>query len=71
MSLLSRVIRLESRVKTPAYPVHVVFRHVGEPDEKVISHIVDENYFSESLVIMVEFVTPTGRYQKVKETRYV
>jgi len=58
MSLLSRVIRLESRVKSPAKPVHVVVQQIGESDEKVVSRIRTENYDHEALLIMVNFVEP-------------
>ena len=58
MSLLSRVIRLESRVKAPVKPVYVVFQQVGESHEKVVSRLRTENYAPEAMLIMVKFVEP-------------
>ena len=58
MSLLSRVIRLESRVKAPAKPVYVVFQCNGESDEKVLSRAQAENHDSEAIFIVVKFVEP-------------
>ena len=54
MSLLSRVVRLESRVQTPAKPVYVVFQKAGESDEKVVSRIKAENRAPEAMLIMVK-----------------
>ena len=50
MSLLSRVVRLESRVQTPAKPVYVVFQKAGESDEKVVSRIKAENRATEAML---------------------
>jgi hypothetical protein len=58
VSLLSRVVRLESRVKAPAKPVYVVFQKAGESDEKVVSRIKAENHDLEAMLIMVKFVEP-------------
>ena len=49
---------MESRVKSPAKPVHVVVQQIGESDEKVVSRIRTENYDHEALLIMVNFVEP-------------
>jgi len=58
MSFLSRVIRVESKVKAPLKPVHLVFQKVGESDEKVVSSLGTENYDPESMLIVVKFVEP-------------
>ena len=60
MRLLSRVIRLEGRVKPPAKPVYVVFQQVGESDEKVVSSLGTENHDSEAMLITVKFVKPNA-----------
>jgi hypothetical protein len=52
------VVRLESRVKTPAKPVYVVFQQAGESDEKVVSRTKAENRASEAMLIVVKFVEP-------------
>jgi hypothetical protein len=51
MSLLSRVIRLESKVKAPEKPVHLIFQQVGESDEKVVSRVKAENHDPEAMLI--------------------
>jgi len=56
MSLLSRVIRLESRVNAPQKSVHVVFQQVGESNEKVKSRIKSQNFDFEDIVILVNFI---------------
>jgi len=58
VSLLSRVVRLESRVKAPTKPVYVVFQQAGESDEKVVSRTKAENRASEAMLIVVKFVEP-------------
>ena len=58
MSLLSRVIRLESKVKAPEKPVHLIFQQVGESDEKVVSRVKAENHDPEAMLIMVKFIEP-------------
>ena len=56
MRLLSRVIRLESRMKTLAKPVHVVFQRNDESDEKVACRAKSANQMGESTLIVVKFV---------------
>ena len=58
MTLLTRVIRLESVVKPPTKPVSVVFQCKDESDEKVLSRAQAENDDPESILIMVKFVEP-------------
>ena len=58
MSLLSRVIRLESKVKAPLKPVHLVFQQVDESDEKVVSSLGTENHDPDAMLIVVKFVKP-------------
>jgi hypothetical protein len=62
MSLLSRVIRLESRINVPQKSVHVVFQQVGESNEKLVSRTKAENYAPEAMLIMVKFVEPLKRF---------
>ena len=56
MSLLSRVIRLESKVKAPVKPVHLVFQQVGESHEKVVGRFRAARQNNEGMVIVVKFV---------------
>jgi hypothetical protein len=58
MSLLSRVIRLESKVKAPVKPVHLVFQQVGESDKKVVGRSWAARQNNEGMVIVVKFVEP-------------
>jgi hypothetical protein len=58
VSLLSRVSRLESKVKAPVKPVHLVFQQVGESDEKVVGRCWAARKNNEGMVIVVKFVKP-------------
>ena len=59
MSLLTRVIRLESRIRTPVNPVHVVFHRDDRVDERVLKSTRAESQDSKSTVIVVKFVEPS------------
>lgn len=59
MNLLSRVIRLETRTKVPAKPVHVVVQQIGESHEEVTSRIKIENFDPEDMLIIVKFLEPS------------
>ena len=56
MSLLSRVIRLESKVKAQVKSVNLVFQQVSESDEKVVNILRTENHDPEAMLIVVKFV---------------
>ena len=56
MSLLSRVTRLENKVKSPTKPIHVIFQQFGESQEEVTSRIKAENFDSEDMLIIVKFL---------------
>jgi len=56
VSLLSRVIRLESRAKVSAKPVHVVVQHEGESHKEVVGRTKAENDDPEAMLIVVNFV---------------
>ena len=56
MSLLSRLIRLEGRVKAPAVHTHVIFQKDDESDEKVLKEIESINCEPEDMLIVVKFV---------------
>ena len=58
MSLLSRVIRLESRARYPAKPVHVVFHNIGESGKELVLRTRAENHDPEAIFILVKFVEP-------------
>ena len=57
MTLLTRVKRLEGRVRIPFKPVIVVFKKNGELDGKMV-RLKDAEVSSEDLVIFVEFIEP-------------
>ena len=57
MTLLTRVKRLEGRVRIPLKPVIVVFKKNGELDGKMV-RLNDAEVSSEDLVIFVEFIEP-------------
>ena len=57
MRLLSRVIRLESKVKTAAKPVHVFFPGDGL-EEKALTNKKNKNYDPNVVYIKVDFVNP-------------
>jgi len=56
VSLLSRVIRLESKVKAQVKSVNLVFQQVSESDEKVVNILRTENHDPEAMLIVVKFV---------------
>lgn len=58
MSLLSRVTRLENKVKSQSKPIHVVFQQFGESQEEVTSRIRAENFDSEDMLFIVKFLDP-------------
>jgi hypothetical protein len=58
VTLLTRVKRLESRIKIPVKPVYVVFQQEGESYKEVVSRTKAENYYHEAMLIMVNFVEP-------------
>jgi hypothetical protein len=58
VSLLSRVTRLENKVKSPTKPVHVVFQQFGESQDEVTSRIRSENFDPEDMLIIVKFLDP-------------
>jgi len=58
VTLLTRVIKLESRVKVPAKRVQVVFQQIDNSHEKMASRLKTENRDSEAMVIVVKFVEP-------------
>ena len=58
MSLMSRVIRLESKVKAPVKPFHLVFQQVGESYEKVVGRCWAARQNNEGTVILIKFVEP-------------
>ena len=56
MNLLSRVLKLESRLSKPVQPVKVVFQKVGEADDEFEKIFKTENSATEALLILVKFV---------------
>ena len=56
MSLISRVIKLESKFKAPTNSVHVIFQQVGESDDKVKKQIKSQNFDFNNIVIIVNFI---------------
>ena len=56
MNLLSRVLKLESRLSKPVQPVKVVFQKVGEADDEFEKYFKTENSATEALLILVKFV---------------
>jgi hypothetical protein len=59
VSLLSRVIRLESKVKAPPKIVRVVVQQIGESHEEVTSRIKIENFEPEDMLVVVKFLEPS------------
>jgi hypothetical protein len=56
VSLLGRVIRLESKIKASSQNVRVVIHQVGESDEKVVNPFRTENHDPNEMLIVVKFV---------------
>lgn len=64
MTLLTRVIKLESRVKIPMKPVYVVFQQEGESCKEVVSRTKAQNDDPALMLIVVNFVdTNEHHYQ--------
>ena len=56
MNLLSRVLKLESRLSKPVQPVKVVFQKVGEADDEFELNWKSEKHATGVLLILVKFV---------------
>jgi hypothetical protein len=56
VSLLTRVVRLENRLKTPPIPVWVVLQKINESNEELVRRIRVENHAPDAMLIMVKFV---------------
>ena len=56
MNLLSRVLKLESRLIKPVQPVKVAFQKMEEADDEFEKKIKTENSATEALLILVKFV---------------
>ena len=62
MNLLTRVKRLENRIKIPVKPVYVVFQQEGESHKEVVGRTKAENDYPEAMLIVVNFVD-TNKHQ--------
>ena len=56
MNLLSRVLKLESRLSKPLQPVKVAFQKVGEEEDEFEINWKSQNHDTAALLILVKFV---------------
>jgi len=56
VNLLSRVLKLESRLSKPVQPVKVAFQKVGEADDEFEINWKSQNHDTAALLILVKFV---------------
>lgn len=58
MNLMSRLIKLDRRIKTSALPVHLFIQKAGESNDKLESRVKAENHDQKSMLIVVKFKQP-------------